>query len=76
MTELIPQPEESIPSLFAKDPDELGQDDIEKIVTHLRSQRETWTLEKAKAKNEGRKPNYRVLTKEAAAKVSLDDLGL
>lgn len=76
MTELTPQPEESIPALFARDPDELTQADIETIVAHLRGNRETWVMEKASAKAAGRKPNYRVLTKEAAKKLSLDDLNL
>ena len=76
MTELTPQPEQSIPALFAKDPDDLTSEDIAAITSHLRSQRETWVMEKARAKAAGTRPNYRVLTKEATAKLSLDDIEL
>lgn len=68
---------ESLNDLFSRDPLDLAEPDIEKIVQYLRSARERWDT----AESQGKKSAPRA-AKAPAAKVSadptmsLDDLGL
>lgn len=63
LTEVNPN---SLESIFNKDPETLTEDDIRKIVEELRADRERFL---SAPRSNGKK-------KEAAANISLEDLGL
>jgi hypothetical protein len=67
-TELDPN---SLAELFARDPLELTDTDVDSIVATMRAQRHRWANEEKAAKLTGRKPNPNVVKN-----LSLGDLNL
>jgi hypothetical protein len=74
---------ESLDELFSRDPLQLAEEDIAKIVTRLRAERAKWDIEQAEAA--AKPPRAKAGTAAKAPKVakviaddnlSLDDLGL
>lgn len=73
MTEANPLAEanpESLQEIFDKDPLQLTDDDIERIVAEERSMREKWKLAERAGSTRQKAP------KAVVANLSLDDLGL
>ena len=60
----------SLSELFAEDPLNLTDPDVDQMVAAMRKARENWTAEEARARAKGSKPN------PAAANLKLEDLEL
>jgi hypothetical protein len=78
LTEASP---ESIDELFSRDPLDLNDQEIDKIVAQFQAKRVLWNNEETLAKKEGRRPSYKkkggvTKSKEEAKAIGLDSLDI
>jgi hypothetical protein len=66
----------ALSELFAKDPEELSDQDLDHIVCELRKQRETFAADEAAKAMKPKKPRAVSTSKAEVQQLSLEDLGL